>query len=78
VDGSGNLVVSVRNDTPLQISGVVVEVSYTDASGVAAQQRHSVRGQIPPGQIASVNTGMGPYSPSSGCPVEVVAAQIVE
>ena len=78
VDGSGNLVVSVRNDTPLQITGVVVEVSYTDAAGGAAQQRHSVRGQIPPGQVASVNTGMGPYSASSGCPVEVVAAQIVE
>jgi len=77
-DSSGNLVVSVRNDTSLQITGVVVAISYTDGEGRATEQRHSIRGQIAPGQIASVNTSMGPYSPSSGCPAEVVAAEIVE
>jgi len=75
-DGGGNLVVSVRNDTTVVITGVEVIVSYSDASGRAAQQRHSIRGQIPSGQIASINTGMGPYTPGSGCPVEIVAAEI--
>jgi len=75
-DGGGNLIVSVRNDTTVQITGVQVAVSYSDSSGRAAQQRHSIRGQIAPGQIASVNTGMSPYTPGSSCPVEVVAAQI--
>jgi predicted Zn-dependent protease len=75
-DGSGNLIVSVRNDTNVQITGVQVVVSYSDSSGRSVQQRHSIRGQIPPGQIASVNTGMGPFTPGSSCPVEVVAAQI--
>jgi predicted Zn-dependent protease len=76
-DGSGNLIVSVRNDTTVQITGVQVAVSYSDSSGRAAQQRHSIRGQISPGQIASVNTGMRPYTPGSSCPAEVVAAEIV-
>jgi len=76
-DGSGNLIISVRNDTSVVISGVEVAVSYSDNFGRAAKRRHSIRGQISPGQIASVNTGMGPYTPGSGCPVEVVAARIV-
>jgi len=75
-DGSGNLIVSVRNDTAVTITGVKIAVSYSDAAGRAAQQQHNIAGQISPGQIASVNTGMGPYTPGSGCPVEVVAAEI--
>ena len=76
-DGSGKLVVSVRNDTPVQVQGIQVAVSYSDASG-AQQRRFSISGQVPPGQIASVNTGMGPYTSSSGCPAQVVAAEVVE
>jgi predicted Zn-dependent protease len=76
-DSSGNLIVSVRNDTNVQITGVQVAVSYSDSSGRPAKQQHSIRGQIPPGQIASVNTGLGPFTPGSSCPVEVVAAEIV-
>lgn len=76
-DGSGNLIVSVRNDTQVTISGVQVAVSYADSSGRSAQQRYNIAGQIPSGQVASVNTGMGPFTPGSSCPVEVVAAQIV-
>lgn len=77
-DASGNLVVSVRNDAGVQIGGVQIAVTYTDSSGRSAQKRHSIRGQIPPGQVASVNTGMGPYTPGSNCPAEVVAAEIAE
>jgi predicted Zn-dependent protease len=77
-DSSGDLVVSVRNDTTVQITGVQVLVSYTDSYGRAVQQRHSIRGSLAPGQIASVNTGMGPYTPGSSCPAEVVAAQLVD
>lgn len=75
-DGSGNLVVAVRNDTTVQITGVQIAVSYTDSSGRAVQKRHTVGGRIDPGQVASVNTGMGPYTPGSRCPAEVVSAQI--
>jgi predicted Zn-dependent protease len=76
-DKNGNLVVSVRNDTMVRINGVKISVSYTDSAGRAVQERHSIRGQIAPGKIASVNTGMGPYTPGSSCPAEVVSAKIV-
>ncbi len=76
-DASGNLVVTVRNDTTVLITGVQIAVSYTDAYGRPALQRHSISGQISPGKIASVNAGT-PYTPGSSCPAEVVAAQIVE
>jgi predicted Zn-dependent protease len=75
-DSNGNLVVSVRNDTTVQITGVQVVVTQTDSSGRPVQQRFSIRGQIPPGQIASVNTGLGPYTRGGSCPVEVSAARI--
>ena len=77
-DASGNLVVSVKNDTSVQITGVQIVVQYADGSGRQRQVRHDVRGQIPPGQIASVNTGLGPYTPGSNCPVQVVSARIAE
>ena len=77
-DGSGNLVVSVRNDTDVQITGVQIAVSYTDSSGRSTERRHSIRGQISPGNVVSVNTGFGPYTTGSSCPVEVVAAEIAE
>ena len=76
-DSAGNLVVSVRNDTAVVITAVQIAVNYSDSSGRAAEQRHSIPGQISPGQIASVNTRMGPYTTAGGCPVTVVAADIV-
>ncbi|MDH3303588.1 MAG: M48 family metalloprotease [Gammaproteobacteria bacterium] len=77
-DANGNLVVSVKNDTAVQITGVQVVVEYADAYGRQQQVRHEVRGQIPPGQIASVNTGLGPYTAGASCPATVVAAQVAE
>ncbi len=77
-DANGNLVVSVRNDTDVQITGVEIAVQFADAVGRQQQRREEIRGQIPPGQIASVNTGLGPYVAGSNCPATVVAAQIVE
>lgn len=75
-DASSNLIVSVQNQTELTVAGVEVAISYSDG-GRQRVVRRSIRGQIAPGQIASVNTGLGPYT-SGSCPVEVVAAQIVE
>ena len=77
-DGNRNLVVSVRNETPVQISDVQVAVQYTDANGRQQQQRFSIGGKIPPGQIASVNTGLGPYTEGSTCPAQVVSAEVAE
>lgn len=77
-DANGNLVVSVKNDTAVQITGVQVVVQYADAAGRQQQVRHDIQGQIPPGQIASVNTGLGPYTAGSNCPATVVSAQVAE
>ncbi len=76
-DANGNLVVTVQNQTELIVSGVQIAISYTDTVGQPRVVRRSISGQIAPGKTASVNTGLGPFSGSS-CPVEVVAAQIVE
>ena len=37
-----------------------------------------IEGRLAAGQVASVNTGLGPYTAGSGCPAEVVAAEIAE
>jgi tetratricopeptide (TPR) repeat protein len=77
-DSAGKLVVTVRNDTTVTITAVQVAVTYTDASGRSMQQRHTIRGQIDPGKLASVNTGMGPYTSGGSCPVEVASARIAD
>jgi predicted Zn-dependent protease len=76
-DSSGNLVVSVQNQTSWAIEGVEIAIEYTDSSGHAQRVRRSIPGRIAAGQVASVNTGLGPYSGGS-CPVRVVAARYVE
>ncbi len=77
-DSNARLIVSVRNDTPVQVTGVQVAVTFTDSSGRQQQRRFNINGQVPPGQVASVNTEMGPYQQASGCPASVVAAQVAD
>ena len=77
-DDAGNLVVFVKNDTSVQLTGVRVAVQYTDSAGRPQRADYEIRGQIPPGQIAGVNTGLGPYTAGSSCPAQIVSAQIVE
>jgi predicted Zn-dependent protease len=77
-DGNGNLIVSVRNETTVQVRGIQVSVQYADSAGRQQQRRFNINGQLPPGQVASVNTGMGPFTAGSSCPAQVVAAEIAE
>jgi predicted Zn-dependent protease len=76
-DSAGNLVVSVKNTTAWAIEGVQIELRYTDANGRAQRVRKTFPGRIAPDEIASINTGLGPYAGGS-CPAEVVAARYVE
>ena len=76
-DSAGNLVVSVKNTTPWAIEGVQVEIRYTDAAGSARSVTQTIAARIPPDEIASVNTGLGPYT-GGACPAEVVAARYAE
>lgn len=77
-DSRGNLVVSVKNETSLSVRDVVFVVQYTDSAGRQQQVRQAVPGSIAPGQVASVNTGLGPYTAGASCPAQVVAARIDE
>ncbi len=74
---TGNLVVSVRNETSLAIMGVVVLVTYTDTYGREQRLQLGIGGRLAPGQVASRDTGIGPYRGGS-CPAEVVAAELAE
>ena len=56
---------------------VQIEVRYTDSSGRTQSVRQSLPGRIEPDAIASINTGLGPYTGGS-CPAEVVAARYAE
>ncbi len=73
-DNQQNLVVQVRNDAPDAIRNVRVVVTYTGNDGAARQVANVIRGPVPPGRIASVNTGLGPYTGGS-CPVQVTSAE---
>jgi tetratricopeptide (TPR) repeat protein len=74
-DSNGNLVVSVKNNTSVRIEGVQISIQYTDSAGSQRQVTQAIRGQIGPGQVASVNTGLGPFTGSS-CPAQVIAARV--
>jgi predicted Zn-dependent protease len=77
-DSSGKLVVSVKNDTPVPITGVTIAVQYTDNAGARRRLDRSISGIIEPGKIASINTGLGPYTAGSECPATVMAARVAE
>ena len=55
-----------------------VEVAIFDAGGRQVQQRFAINERLNSGEVASVNTGMGPYQQQSPCPAEVVAARVAE
>ena len=77
-DSSGKLIVSVKNNTSLEITGVTIAVQYTDNAGIQRRLNRSVSGRIGPGKIASVNTGLGPYTAGGQCPATVTSARVVE
>jgi predicted Zn-dependent protease len=77
-DSSGDLIVSVKNNTSIEITDVRIAVQYTDSAGYRQQVNRTVSGVIGPGKTASVNTGLGPYTAGSNCPATVVAARVAK
>ena len=77
-DGSSRLIVAVRNESPVPVGGIEVAVTYTDGIGREQQRRFGIEARLMPGEVASVNTGMGPYQQQSPCPARVVAARVEE
>jgi tetratricopeptide (TPR) repeat protein len=76
-DGGGRIVVRVRNDTGVPVRAVQVRFQYVDSGGDQRQRTQSFSGQIAPGKVASVKTGLAPYA-GSRCSAAVISAQIVE
>ncbi len=76
-DSRQNLVVQVRNDAPEPIRSIRIAVTYTGGDGLARQVTNTIAGPLAPGEIGSVNTGLGPYTGGS-CPVTVTRAEIAE
>ena len=77
-NAEGELVVSIRNDTSVAISGVVVTIEINGNDGRPRQLQRRLSGRVGGGQIARINTGLGPYAAGSTCPVTVVAARVAD
>lgn len=75
-DGAGELIVSVKNDTELRVADIELVVAYSDGAGQARQLRRTIGGPLGPGEVASVATGLGPYT-GPGCPVTIVGARVL-
>jgi len=76
-DGSGQIVVQIRNDTSVSVAGVRTQFQYVDAGGTERQRTQNFGGQLAPGKIASAKTGLNP-TPGTSCAVTVTAAEIAE
>ena len=76
-DGSGQIVVQVRNDTSVPITGVNVQFQYVDSSGTQRQRTQSISGQLAPSKIASVRTGVAPYA-GTRCDASVISAKVAQ
>jgi hypothetical protein len=52
-------------------------VTYAGGDGLARQVVSTITGPLAPGEVGSVNTGLGPYTGGS-CPVTVTSAEFAE
>ena len=77
-DSSGNLVVSVKNNTTLAIRRIRVTIDITDSDGRPRRIERGIGGRLAGGEVASLRTEFGPYTPGSTCPVAVVSARVDE
>ncbi|HEX2139295.1 MAG TPA: hypothetical protein VHG33_06250, partial [Woeseiaceae bacterium] len=77
-DGEGNLVVLIKNNTPVPVTDVGIALQFRDDSGVPRRIDRRIGGVIPPGEVVSLRTGLGPYVAGSACPVQVFGARVVD
>ena len=74
---NSRLIVSVRNDASVAVRDIQVLIDYTDNAGRQQQLRRNIGGRLEPGEVASADTGLGPYT-GTDCPVQVVSARIAD
>ena len=74
---NGNLIISVRNDAAISISGVRVQLDYSDNYGNTRREIVAVGGRIEAGQLAQTDTGIRVYEGTS-CKAQVIAAHVAD
>jgi predicted Zn-dependent protease len=73
-DASGKLGIQVRNDTPVPVTDVEVQIRYVDVAGAQQQRAQSFSGTLEPGRVVSASTGLTAY-PSTRCEAVVSRAR---
>jgi hypothetical protein len=76
-DTSGQLSIQVRNDTPVAVTDVQVQIRYVDSTGVQQQRAQSFSGALEPGKVVTARTGLT-ASPSTRCEAIVSRARPVD
>jgi hypothetical protein len=74
---NGNLVVLVQNRAGVPVADIRIAIGYTDSAGRAQSVSRTISGVLQHNEVASVDTGLGPY-PGGNCPAEIVGARIAE
>ena len=75
---TGNLVVSIKNNTTLTIDNIGFAVEYTDANGRQKSELRKISSELEGGEVTSVDSRLGPYTAGTNCPVRITSARIVE
>ncbi len=73
-DANGQLSIQVRNDTPVAVTDVQVQIRYVDAAGAEQQRAQSFSGALEPGKVVTARTGLTAY-PSTRCEAVVSRAR---
>ena len=73
-DANGQVILQVRNDTPVAVTDVEVRFRYVDSAGNEQQRAQSFSGALEPGRVVTARTGLTAY-PSTRCEVVVNRAR---
>ena len=76
-DTSGQITIQVRNDTPVAVTDVEVQIRYVDSTGAEQQRAQPFSGTLEPGKVVTARTGITAY-PSTRCEVAVTRARPVD
>ena len=74
---NGNLMISVRNEATIAITGVEVQVDYSDNYGNTRREIISVGDRIEAGQVAQADSGIRVYEGTT-CAAAVIAARVAD
>jgi beta-barrel assembly-enhancing protease len=77
-DANGQLIISIKNNTPVAIADIGVAVQVRDEAGIPRRIDRRLGGALPPGEVVSIPTGLGPYTQGSDCPVQITGARVAD